>query len=83
MKVTIALWLAVAPLVGTAASARKEAKSGDSPSLSRLRRVGSRQTIRPSMPPATTTTCPVTWPERVSLARATTSGAMSSGRAIF
>ena len=26
MKVTIALWLAVAPLVGTAASARKEKK---------------------------------------------------------
>ena len=26
MKVTIALWLAVAPLVGTAASARREAK---------------------------------------------------------
>ncbi|MFH1330822.1 MAG: hypothetical protein ABIJ48_09270 [Actinomycetota bacterium] len=26
MKVTIALWLAAAPLVGTAASARKEAK---------------------------------------------------------
>jgi hypothetical protein len=26
MKVTIALWLAVAPLVGTAASAHKEAK---------------------------------------------------------
>ena len=26
MKVTIALWLAVAPLVGTAASARREAR---------------------------------------------------------
>ena len=35
--------------------------------------------VRPSMPPATTTTWPVTWPERVSDARTTTCAATSSG----
>src|SRR5919201_2227950 len=38
-------------------------------------------TMRPSMPPATTTTWPVTWPESSSEARTTTWRATSSGRA--
>src|SRR5262249_41264930 len=36
-------------------------------------------TVRPSMPPPTTTSCPVTWPERVSEASTTTCAATSSG----
>ena len=35
--------------------------------------------VRPSMPPATTTSWPVTWPESVSEARTTTCAATSSG----